>query len=421
MGGVRTALYNWLFARHHGGEFILRIEDTDRTRSTQEAVEQILASLRWLGLDWDGEPAFQSDRLPLYQASVDKLVADGLAYEDEDERGVAVRLRVPHGEPVQVRDLVHGTVSFETESVEDFVIRKADGFPTYNFACAVDDHDMGITHVIRGDDHLSNTPKQILLYQALGCDVPEFAHVPMILGEDGQRLSKRHGATGVDEFRELGILPEALLNFVALLGWSPGDDREVMTRAEMVEAFDLSRVRATASRFGRDKLDWLNWQHLRALDDDALGAVIGAWLDERLGIAAPEAACARLAGMVRERLRTLADLDAPAQYLFTDHVTWDEAAGEKAFKNVDGPVVLRAVIDDLAALPEWTAEALEPALRGVAERLGVGFKKVAQPVRYAVTGTMVSPPLFDTLVLVGRDRALSRLTHIWGRGSGLEN
>jgi len=409
IGGARTALYNWLFARHHGGAFVLRIEDTDQARSTEEAVRQILDSMRWLGLDWDEEPTYQSRRLRMYEARAQELLERGLAFEDEDERGKAVRLSVAREDAITVIDGIHGEVRFDGKLIEDFVIRKADGFPTYNFACVVDDHEMGITQVIRGDDHISNTPRQLLIYEALGWEPPAFAHVPMILGEDGRRLSKRHGAMGVNEYREMGYLPEALLNFLALLGWSPGDDREVLTREEMIEAFSLDRVGATASRFDPEKLSWLSSRHIQALSEKELGDRVAARLEERFGVVPGEGACGRLGRACRERLRTFADLDQYVPYLFGDDVSWDAEAKAKAFKNVPGREVLEACANALETVEDWDDAPLEEALRGVAKTMAIGFKKIAQPVRYAVCGTVVGPPLFDTLVLIGRDRVLARL------------
>jgi len=406
IGGARTALYNWLLARRHGGTFILRIEDTDRTRSTQEATDQIIDSLEWLGLDWDEGPIHQSDRLDLYCVKVEELLSTGRAYQDEDERGRAVRLRVSRQEPIRMADLIHGEVTFERELIEDFVIRKADAFPTYNFACVVDDHEMGITHVVRGDDHISNTPRQLLIYEALGWELPLFAHVPMILGQDGQRLSKRHGATGVDEYRDMGILPEALVNFLALLGWSPGEDREIMTSAQMVAAFDLDRVRRTASQFDAEKLSWVNSQHMQMLEEGDLANRIAKRLRERFSVEVDEGVSRRLAGIYR--VRTFADLDRDAAFLFTDALTWDAADGKKALSGRAADV-LRGALAALEGMGDWTAEALEKALRGLASSMGTGFKKVAQPVRYAVTGRLVSPPLFDALELVGQERVLARL------------
>ena len=409
IGGARTALYNWLFARRHGGAFVLRIEDTDQARSTEEAVGQIVESMRWLGLDWDEEPTYQSRRLRMYEARAEELLERGLAFEDEDERGKAVRLAVAREDAITVVDGIHGEVRFDGKLIEDFVIRKADGFPTYNFACVVDDHEMGITQVIRGDDHISNTPRQMLIYEALGWEAPAFAHVPMILGEDGRRLSKRHGAMGVNEYREMGYLPEALLNFLALLGWSPGDDREVLTREEMIEAFSLDRVGATASRFDPEKLSWLSSRHIQALGEEELGGRVAARLAERFGVAPGGEACLRLGRACRERLRTFADLDQYVPYLFADDVTWDAQEKAKAFKSVPAREILAACVDALEALDEWDDAPLEKALRSVAKTMEIGFKKIAQPVRYAVCGTVVGPPLFDTLILIGRERVLARL------------
>lgn len=409
IGGARTALYNWLFARRHGGAFVLRIEDTDQTRSTEEAVGQILDSMRWLGLDWDEELTYQSGRLPIYQARTEELLERGLAFEDEDERGTAVRLKVLRQDSITVADGIHGNVQFDVKLIEDFVIRKADGFPTYNFACVVDDHEMAITHVIRGDDHISNTPRQLLIAEALGWPPPKFAHVPMILGEDGRRLSKRHGAMGVNEYRDMGYLPEALLNFLALLGWSPGDDREVFTRQGMIDAFSLDRVGATASRFDPEKLLWLNSRHIQGLGEDDLAGCIAVRLEQKFGLSPGDDACRRLARACRERLRTFADLDQYVPYLFADDVSWNPQTQAKAFKNVPAREVLETCLSALEALDGWDEAPLEQALRGVAQTMEIGFKKVAQPLRYAVCGTTVGPPLFDTLILIGRRRVLARL------------
>ncbi|MFQ5965912.1 MAG: glutamate--tRNA ligase, partial [Candidatus Scalinduaceae bacterium] len=270
IGGARTALYNWLFARHHGGKFILRIEDTDQLRSSKEATQTILDSLTWLGLDWDEGPYYQSNRLNIYQEYVDKMLKEGNAFHvDDPEKGRAVCFKIKNG-ITDFDDLIHGNISFDTSLIEDFVIQKADGFPSYNFACVVDDGVMEITHVIRGDDHISNTPRQIALCKALDFDIPKFAHIPMILGEDGTRLSKRHGATSVTEYRERGYLPEAIINFIALLGWSPGDDQEFLTKQEMIEKFSLKRVNKTSARFDNTKLDWMNGKYIMGMPTKSL-------------------------------------------------------------------------------------------------------------------------------------------------------
>ena len=270
IGGARTALYNWLFARHHDGEFILRIEDTDQLRSSKEATQTILDSLTWLGLDWDDGPYYQSNRLNIYQEYVDKLLKEGNAFHvDDPEKGRAVRFKIKEG-TTDFDDLIHGNISFDTSLIEDFIIQKADGFPSYNFACVVDDGVMEITHVIRGDDHISNTPRQIALYKALGFDIPKFAHIPMILGEDGSRLSKRHGAASVTEYRDKGYLPEAIINFIALLGWSPGNDQEFLTKQEMIEKFSLKRVNKTSARFDNTKLDWMTGQYIMNMPTKSL-------------------------------------------------------------------------------------------------------------------------------------------------------
>ncbi|MDO8140158.1 MAG: glutamate--tRNA ligase family protein, partial [Candidatus Brocadiales bacterium] len=262
IGGARTALFNWLFARHNKGVFILRVEDTDQQRSTEESTKAIFDSMKWLGLDWDEGPYYQSQRLSIYKQYAEKLVEHGKAFYDTDAEGrKAIRFRM-QDEITEFNDLIHGAITFDAALIEDFVILKADGFPTYNFACVVDDADMDITHIIRGDDHISNTPKQIALYKAFGFNTPEFAHIPMILGEDGSRLSKRHGATAVTDYRDKGYLSHALVNFLALLGWSPGNDQEIISITEMIEKFTLKRVNKTSAQFNNTKLDWMNGQYI---------------------------------------------------------------------------------------------------------------------------------------------------------------
>lgn len=409
VGNVRTALYNWLFARREGGKFLLRIEDTDRERSTEESLRSILRDLTWLGLTWDEEPVRQSERLDLYRSYAQRLQAQGLAYEEADaERGVALRFRVPEGTTV-VRDLVYGEVSFENSTFDDFVIMKSDGFPTYNFACVVDDHEQAISHVIRGEGHLPNTPKQVMLYEALGLTQPTFAHLPMILGSDGAPLSKRHGAVSVAEFRARGILPEALLNFLALLGWSPGDNREFLTLEEMVQTFSLERVSKTSSRFDEEKLMWLSAQHLKQAPAEEVIRLARELIGEAQARRLSEEDWHRLVELYRERARSVGDLISQAGYLFRDRPEYDPEAVAKVLAREGVAERLRAAAERLAGLEPFDEAVLEEALRGLAAELGVGFGKLAQPIRVAVTGSRVSPPIFGTLVLVGRERAVERI------------
>ena len=410
VGNVRTALYNWLFARHEGGSFLLRIEDTDLERSTAESRESIFRDLSWLGLNWDEEPVSQSQRLEVYRESAAKLLRAGLAYEDSDaEKGTAIRFRVPEGRTA-VEDRVYGPVNFDNATIEDFVIIKSDGYPTYNFACVVDDAELGITHVIRGEGHLSNTPKQVLIYQALGLGPPAFAHLPMILGPDGSPLSKRHGATSVAEYRSQGILPEALLNFLALLGWSPGDNRECLTMEDMVAAFALERVSKTSSRFDGEKLMWLSAQHMKQAPVEHVAKLARELVGEKAR-SLSEAEWKLLVELYRERANSAADLVSRADFVFHDEVTYDPAAVAEVLAKEGVGARLEAAAERLAGLSSFDQETLERELRAMAEAEGVGFGKLAQPIRVAVTGGRVSPPIFGTLALVGRERVVARLRH----------
>ena len=409
VGNVRTALYNWLFARHQEGKFLLRIEDTDRERSSEESLRSILGDLTWLGLDWDEEPIRQSQRLDLYREYGRRLQEKDLAYESADaEKGVALRFRVPEGS-TRVDDLVYGPVAFDNATIEDFVIIKSDGFPTYNFACVVDDHEQAITHVIRGEGHLSNTPKQVMLYEALRLPTPAFAHLPMILGPDGSPLGKRHGATSVAEYRARGILPAALLNFLALLGWSPGENRELLTLQEMAQAFSLERVSKTPSRFDEEKLMWLSAQHLKRARAEDIVTLARELLDEEEARRLSEEEWRSLVELYRDRARSVGDLVTRATYVFRDRPDYDPEAVAKVLAHDGMAERLRTAAERLAGLEPFDEARLEEALRGLAEELGVGFGKLAQPIRVAVTGSRVSPPIFGTLAVVGRERAVERI------------
>ena len=453
VGGARTALFNWLLARKHGGTFVLRVEDTDRMRNRDEHTEAILHGLRWLGLDWDEGPWFQSEGGERHAAEARRLLAEGMAYRDFSdpdrvraearERGLhpsrvarekadalgpgeserraaagepfAIRFRVPEGE-TRFTDLVHGDMRFGNDDVDDLVVLRSDGTPVYNLAVVSDDHAMGITHVIRGDDHLSNTPKQVLLYRGLGYPQPAFGHVPLILGPDGKRLSKRHGATAVGDYEAQGILPEAMVNFLALLGWNPGDEREVMDRDELVEAFSVERILKKSSVFDLEKLAWLNGRHLartptaRLLPSvrEALEARDGQEASERLG---DEAWLSAVVDLLKVRARTVQDLaDQAAPFVFDDF-PFDEAAVAKHWHKAPGETAdrLRSLSETLASA-EWTADALEHALRALAERSGVGAGKLIHPLRVALTGQGASPGIFDVLVILGRERAWRRVS-----------
>jgi glutamyl-tRNA synthetase len=400
VGLARTALFNWLFARHEGGEFRLRIENTDTSREVAEAVGQIQDTLAWLGLDWDGDVTFQMDRLTEAQEVARRLVEEGKAYEDEG----AIRFRMPDDGATGWDDLVLGPIEFPSEQLEDLVLVRSDGRPTYNFVSPLEDALDGITHVIRGQDHISNTPKQLRILEAIGAELPAYGHVPLLNGPDGRKLSKRHGAVKVEDFREQGYIPEAFVNFLALLGWSFDDHTEVMSRDELVERFTLERVGKSAAVFDYDKLKHLNGVYLRALPPEEYADRLVAFLRER-GYEWDEQLIRRAAPLVQEKIETLGEFPAFAGFLFARV----EPEGQ-----VDGEV-LPAAAEALAQVEPFEADEIEVTLRGLAERLGLKPRDAFQPIRLAVTGSKVSPGLFESLELLGREESLARLA---GSGRG---
>ena len=397
IGGVRTALFNWLFARHHGGEFLLRIENTDRSRELEQSVEQIQSSLAWLGLDWDGEVAFQLDRLERHREVARALVAEGKAYEDEG----AIRLRAPDEGTTAWEDVVKGRIEVENRTVEDVVLLRSDGTPTYNFAAPVDDADSAITHVIRGEDHVSNTPKQILLLEAMGAALPEYAHVPNVFGTDGRKLSKRHGAVSLEEFRREGYIAPALMNYLALLGWSYDDKTTLFSRDELVRHFTLQRVGTSPAVFDYAKLEWMNGVYLRALAPEEYAQTLLAYLREQ-GSDWDEELVRRSVPLVQEKIATLGEYPSFAGFLF-QYVEPDAAELDGA-----GPVLAEAR-KELAAVEPFDAERIEAALRALAERIGLKPRQAFQPIRVAVTGSKISPGLFESIELLGREESLTRL------------
>jgi glutamyl-tRNA synthetase len=404
VGGARTALFNWLFARKEGGKFLLRIEDTDKARSTDENTQVILDGLTWLGLDWDEPPIFQGARLGRHQQVADQLLKEGKAYMEED----AIRLRVPPSE-LSWEDAVHGRISFKGEDIRDFVILRADRSPLYNFAVVVDDIDMQITHVIRGDDHISNTPKQIAVYRALGAALPIFGHVPMIHGPDGKKLSKRHGATAVGDYQHLGILPEAMRNFLALLGWSPGGDREIMSMEELRNLFALDGILKKPAVFDTTKLEWMNGQYLTAKSAEELYPLVQPEL-AKLGLNGAREATLGIITAVKTRSRTTLDVARQVAVRLDERfVTPDEKAKKEIAKDKTG--FHAALAASVVALKnaEWTPEGLERALRNLAEERNVPAGKIFQPIRIALTGGTVSEPVNELLFVVGKEAALRRL------------
>lgn len=459
VGGARTALYNWLLARNSGGSFILRIEDTDLSRSTDEAIQAIMEDLRWLGLDWDegpevgGEhwPYRQTGRFTLYRQAALRLLEEGKAYrcfchpeEIEEQRKKALQnrrnpiydqrcarlseeeagRREARGEPfalrfriqegvTRVRDLIRGEIIFNNAEIGDYVLMRRDGTPTYNLAVVVDDIDMRISHVVRGDDHISNTPKQILLYEALGAEMPAFAHLPMIVGDDGKPLSKRHGDVAVKRFREMGFLPEAMVNFMALLGWSLDDSTTIMDRDTLIDNFSLDRVGSKPAVWDMDKLIWMNGQYIMTMGDEELAGHIFPIL-VREGVVKEDYQDARrvlerAAPLIRERMKRLNDALPLISFLFREIEMEEESL--ELVRGEENQEIIREAGKRLLVLDKFEARAIEEALRAMAEDLALKPRKAFQPVRVAVTGSKVSPPLFESLELLGRERTMQRLAH----------
>ncbi|HEY9545233.1 MAG TPA: glutamate--tRNA ligase [Solimonas sp.] len=445
IGGARTALFSYLYAKRHGGKFLLRIEDTDRERSTQAAVDAIFEGMTWLGLKSDFDEIYQTQRFDRYKAVVQQMLDAGTAYycyaskEELDamraeqmarkekprydgrwrpEAGKTlpppptgvqpvVRFRNPAEGQVVLKDLIKGEIVFDNKELDDLVIARGDGVPTYNFCVVVDDWDMGVTHVIRGDDHVNNTPRQINILKALGATLPEYAHVSMILGADGAKLSKRHGALGVMEYRAMGFMPEAMLNYLVRLGWSHGD-QEMFTRQEMIEKFDFDHVSPSPARFDMEKAWWVNHQYLK-ITDPAIIAPEFDWHLRRIGVdPANGPDLSPVIEQQRERCRSLVEMAEKSKFLFAELDGYSDKDAAKHL-TADGATVFEELAVALEALPEWTAPALHAAVNGFAEGKGLALGKVAQPIRVAVVGMAISPPIDQTLLLLGRDRTLARL------------
>jgi len=437
IGGARTALFNWLFSRHHGGRFVLRIEDTDRERSTEAATQQILEAMDWLGLDWDEGPYYQSQRLERYRAAIDRLLERGEAYwchcspetleakrklalsqkrkpvydrtcRNRDlgpAEGAVVRLKAPRTGATVFDDKIMGPIRFENLELDDLVLLRSDGSPTYHLACVVDDIEMGVNHVIRGQDHVNNTPRQIMIYNGLGVDLPVYAHVPMIHGPDGHKLSKRHGATSVLAYREMGILPEALLNYLVRLGWSHGD-QEIFSREELVRLFDLDSVGRSPGVFNPDKLLWLNANHLKEAGDARLASQTAPFLRAK-GVEADQARLAEVIGLFKPRAKTLLEVADQALFLFQPPSGYEPKGEQKFFKPQAGPL-LAELAARLAGI-EFSEAGLEELFRSLAEEKGLKLGEVAQPTRLALTGRTTSPGLFEVMTALGKEECLRRL------------
>lgn len=437
IGGARTALFSWLYARHHGGEFVLRIEDTDRERSTDEATQVILDGLDWLGLHWDGEPVYQGARQQEHVAAVEQLLAEGKAYkcyctreeldamrEEQRQAGAkpmydgrcrsgerasenqpyVVRFRSPDEGETWVKDMVLGDVCFPNAELDDLIIMRSDGTPTYNLAVVVDDAQMGITHVIRGSDHLNNTPRQIQLYQALGLEVPQFAHIPLIHGPDGAKMSKRHGSVAITEYREQGYLPQAVMNYLARLGWSHGDE-ETFTVERLIELFDVAQVGKAAARFDQAKLDWLNGYWLRETPSADMAGEVARLLGKDVS-QGPDLVA--VIDSLKERSKNLVDLAEGAAFFYQAPTEYQENAVKKNFKEATWPL-LETFVQQLDSLSDWSGEHAHQLIADVCEKAEVNMGKLAQPIRILVSGGPVSPPIDVTLELLGKEETISRL------------
>jgi len=461
IGGARTAIFNWLFARHYKGKFLLRIEDTDFVRSDSRMVQAIYDGLKWLGLDWDAEPIFQSQRLERYREIGEQLINTQKAYycycsqqklaerkelgekdelahrydghcrslSDEDRKKLeaqgftrVVRFKIKPGKTIFF-DEVHGSLTIDNNEIDDFIIIRSDGIPTYNFAVVVDDHDMAISHVIRGDDHLSNTPKQVMLYWTLGWQQPQFVHVPLILGSDKKRLSKRHGAMSVSEYEAIGYLPEAMLNFLSLLGWSPGDDREIMTKQELIESFNLKGIAQKSAIFDEAKLIWMNGQYINQMrDDEILKKIIPILQDKQLidGANYSEAYFKRAISLLKPKIKKISDFANLGFYFFKDPDQYDQEAIKKYWQDQAVVDRLDSTSKRLSSLDSFDATNIENVVRNLAEELGIAAAKLIHPIRLALTGFGVSPGLFELMEVLGKEIILRRINRAisWLKKSG---
>ncbi len=423
IGSARTALFNWLYARHSDGKFIMRIEDTDKERSKAEYLDEILGSLKWLSMDWDEEPMFQSERFDIYRKYAEELVRQNLAYME----GPAIIFKVEKDRKIAFDDMVHGVIEVSTNEIKDQVLMKSDGTPTYNFACVIDDAILKITHIIRGDDHISNTPKQVMLYEAMCLPLPKFAHIPLILSKDGGRMSKRHGATSIFEYKNMGFLPEALVNYLALMGWAPGKDKEILPIEEIIKLFDVRDVNKTGATFDMDKLTWINSQYIKDMDMDKLLPKTIAYLkdknilddkfDPSTGSGSNLEPAERFdetkwAGVVKaykERTRTLEDLVSAYKIFFNDSPEYEEKAVEKYLKKPNSKDIITKCKSAVEGLKLYDKRSIEEAYRKLADELKIKAAELIHPTRVAISGKTVGAGLFDMMELLGRDKVLERL------------
>jgi len=439
LGGARTAIFNWLFARHHGGEFVLRIEDTDQARSTEDSLNEIYDSMKWLGLDWDGTPIKQSERLGIYKEYANKMLDSGKAYKcyvtpdelaekrkEAQEKGeffqykrewanenagpdkpYSIRILTPDTGEIEVHDILRGKISFNAKEIDDFVILRMDGFSTYNFAVVIDDALMELTHIIRGDDHLINTPKQRLIYDALGLNIPKFAHVSMIHGADKTKLSKRHGATSVEAYRNDGYLPEAMINYLTRLGWSHGDE-EIFSKEELIEKFTLDNVGKSPAVFNPEKLQWLNAHYIKEKPAKEIAQLILPLMNKNGFNAEYDNKLLMIIEQLRERSKTLNDFVSQSSYFYNEVTEYEEKAKNK-FLTEDTKPILKALMEKLGSVENFTYDNIQKALEEVVVELDLKFGKIAQPMRVALTGGTVSPGIGEVIEILGKEKVISRI------------
>ena len=414
IGSARTALFNWLYARSQGGEFILRIEDTDKERSDDKYLSEILSSLKWLGINWDGDIYYQGKRFDIYKKAAEKLVSEEKAYYEETEKGKAIRLRIPQDYIITFYDIVRDKIDVNSNTLDDLVILKSDGSPTYNFACVVDDADMGITHIIRGDDHIANTPKQILVYQALDIKPPKFAHIPLILGEDKSRMSKRHGATSILEYREKGYFPEAIVNFISLMGWSPKDNREKLSVDQIVKLFSLKSIVKTGAVFNIKKLNWLNGEYIREKPINKLTDFVVEHLIKR-NIIEKDYNRQWLEGVVKSFQTRFCDIDEfieRSSFLFNDEIVFDKQAKDDYLSTETQIKNLKALSQKLNSIENFDPLSIEQAIKALSDELKVKTADIIHPARVALTGTAAAPGIYEVIYLIGKERVIRRLDNI---------
>lgn len=406
IGSARTALFNWLYARRYKGKLLLRIEDTDRTRSEERYLNEIITDLKWLGISWDEEPIHQSKRFEIYRKAAEEIVKQGLGYRE----GTAYIFKVAKGRTIEIDDMIHGKITFNTDEIKDQVMIKSDGSPVYNFCCVIDDAFLGITHIIRGDDHVSNTPKQILFYEALGLEIPRFGHMPLIMGMDGAKLSKRHGGVSVEEYKREGFLPEALINYLLLLGWSPGSDREIIPLEEAVKAFDINNMKGVQAKFDIAKLRWINGEYIASKPDkELLGLIKKQMLDAGRACPAPDDKLLEIIKLYKARIKTLSEFVQMTDHFFIDNYSTEEKAAQKYLASPESKNVLNEFSTRLEKLGGFSHSAIEETCRSMAEELKLKPGAIIHPTRVAISGKTTGAGLFEMMEVLGKSKVLERM------------